>query len=202
MPCVFANHAKKRVEGTELVVKSVPQSLDKKEDTGNVRIIDMPRDGSCFFCALSYFLHGNVKYHQEIRELIVGFILANWAKFSPFLPQTGERSFANVQDYRKQASKSSYYATPVEIQAACEHFNIRIKVLRSDSEQTFGSSNDRCMSLRHTGPFDDGHFGLILSTQNEISTPKSVEQKSKVDSKLRQENFVNSRNSLVMVETQ
>jgi len=114
---------KKRVKGTDLVVKSVPQSLDKKEDTGNVRIIDMPRDGSCFFCALSYFLHGNVKYHQEIRELIVGVILANWAKYSPFLPfyfLTGERSYANMQDYRKQARKSSYNATPVEIQAACE----------------------------------------------------------------------------------
>ena len=58
------------------------------------------------------------------------------------------------------------------------------------------------MSLRHTGPFDDGYFGLILSTQNEISTPKSVEQERKVDSKLRQENLVNSRNSLVMVEIQ
>jgi len=80
--------------------------------------------------------------------------------------QKNGKDMACREDYLSQTAKQSFYATPTEIQAACELFNVQIRVIRTDLETIFGSAHHHCIMLRHSGPFDDGHFHLLVPPQD------------------------------------
>lgn len=44
-------------------------------------VIDMPKDGTCLFHSISHIVISTNLLHQEVRETIADYIIANWEHY-------------------------------------------------------------------------------------------------------------------------
>jgi hypothetical protein len=49
-------------------------------ETKRMRIVEMPKDGNCFFSCFSKFRFGSTEYHKEVRTEMVNEILDSWER--------------------------------------------------------------------------------------------------------------------------
>lgn len=46
-----------------------------------LQVLDAPKDGSCLFHCMSYFVYGTMALTQEVRHEIVSAIVADWDQY-------------------------------------------------------------------------------------------------------------------------
>ncbi|GFH16550.1 OTU domain-containing protein, partial [Haematococcus lacustris] len=82
-------------------------------------------DGACQFRSLSDQLYGDADHHAFVRQQVVQHLRAHAAQYSPFVPDSGYDSYC--ADMGKQGTWGDH----VTLQAAADHFGLRINVLSS-----------------------------------------------------------------------
>ena len=148
---------------------SINRQTVRNADT---KIIDVKRDGNCFYSALSLCAFLSTNGAQVLRKLINGEVYRRWKYFQNFIPN------ATKQFYFKIHSKEGTYATSIQIQAACNILKVGICVNINNGKQEFwplGMSRKGLpvAILQFQGPLDSGHFKAVLPEGAELVTTRS-----------------------------
>jgi hypothetical protein len=101
-------------------------------------------DGNCLFRAISYFVHGTVEEHANVREAVVQYIVDNWSDFEETLEPFAEDA-ATYREKMLHIPKDGThpeYGDHAEIIAAERLFGRRILVwTQANSSSAFVPSH-------------------------------------------------------------
>ncbi|KAG6542769.1 hypothetical protein Mapa_015846 [Marchantia paleacea] len=87
-------------------------------------------DGNCQFRALSDQLYRTPEHHKFVRKTIVNQLKAQPDVYSGYVPM-------NYHDYLKKMAKSGEWGDHVTLQAAADHFGVRICLVTSFKDTAF-----------------------------------------------------------------
>ncbi|XP_024381135.1 OVARIAN TUMOR DOMAIN-containing deubiquitinating enzyme 9 [Physcomitrium patens] len=87
-------------------------------------------DGNCQFRALSDQLYRNPELHKYVRKLVVKQLKANPEVYSNYVPM-------KYSDYLKKMAKNSEWGDHVTLQAASDHFGVKISLITSFRDTCF-----------------------------------------------------------------
>ncbi|GBO20229.1 hypothetical protein AVEN_67509-1 [Araneus ventricosus] len=115
---------------------------------------------------MAFFLLETPEKHSVVRKTAVMFVYENWNNFKDFLMEESREA------YRRNMSMSQTYGTEVEILACAEKFSCSFTIFYKDHPDlkptVIGNSPPECYIL-YTGPWDDGHFDVLLPMSMESS---------------------------------
>ncbi|KRX01602.1 Chromo domain protein [Pseudocohnilembus persalinus] len=119
------------------IQKEFIQILKKKEkefksDLKNIdfEIYEVEGDGNCLFRAISHQIYGTEKYHQEIRNICLDYIMINKNYFKDFIIG-GVRNF---EDYIQWKRSDKVWGDNLEIQALREIYERPIQIYAYSNE--------------------------------------------------------------------
>ena len=96
-------------------------------NSNEVRLIDVNKDGNCFYRVISYFLFANENYYNLIRLTLYDFIMNNSKSIinhNPYIDYFGK--IYHFNDYVQFIKEDSFYARDLEIAQANKCFKINI----------------------------------------------------------------------------
>ncbi len=119
----------------------------------------MPKDGSCFYHALTFSLFGTLDASLLLRKIIATYIKTNWNTYKDFLPGVDRESYFVLH------SSTSEMASAPQIQAAADVLGLFIRIKSPTDEWNFAPQNEASpvrIVMRFTGPIDSGHFDALI----------------------------------------
>ena len=144
---------------------------EEKLNLNQIKIIEIEKDGNCFYRCLSFFLLKSQEYYQNIKDLIIEWIEAHYDNYLEFFGDddanniTREEIAQNEFDYIK--SKDSW-GSHYTISIACLILNIDIAVYTYEGNNIYKPYNlfkidneekELCILNYH----NNYHFELIYS---------------------------------------
>lgn len=87
-------------------------------------------DGNCQFRALSDQLYRTPEHHKYVRKVVVKQLKANPEVYSNYVPM-------KYSEYMKNMAKNSEWGDHVTLQAASDHFGVRISLITSFKDTCF-----------------------------------------------------------------
>ncbi|KAK3911527.1 Retrovirus-related Pol polyprotein from transposon 412, partial [Frankliniella fusca] len=125
----------------------------------NFELVEMPKDGSCFYHALSFGLYGTTKWADLLRQNIADHIKFNWDNYKNFIFDSDKSR------YYKLHARSEEMATGVQMQAAADALQIAIRIKKGtemiDLKNSSGRTN-KVVWMLFRGPIDSGHFDALI----------------------------------------
>ena len=97
-------------------------------------IIDVPRDGNCFFSTLSLGLTSSLESAHSLRQIITSEILQAWNQYKELISIYQDFSWTK-EKYRLKMKEGGDWATQLEIQVAANLFKKKI-VVHAKTEKT------------------------------------------------------------------
>lgn len=141
-----------------------PSFKNDSVEISNFQVITTPKDGDCFYTALSYGLFGAPNGTHAVRECIARQVWRTWFKVRDFVGDFSRNAYYDIH------RKKSEYATEVQIQAAAEVFDVQIFVSTDSVLHTYRSAystnpNPIVLNLRFSGTLDSGHYDFLAPSE-------------------------------------
>ena len=164
---------------------------EEKLNLNQIKIIEIVKDGNCFYRCLSYFLLKSEEYYQNIKNLIVEWIENNYDNYLEFFGDddsnnmTKEEIAKNEFDYIK--SKDSWGSHYI-IATACLILKIDIAVYTYEGNNIYKPYNlfkidDEEKELCILNYHNNYHFDLIYSIHELVSENTLYNSFSKIKQK-------------------
>nr|ANS70992.1 viral protein 80 kDa [Lymantria dispar multiple nucleopolyhedrovirus] len=90
------------------------------------RLVHMLPDGSCFFRAISYVVHGTQERHAHVRREVCEYIVDNWQDYEHYTfkkTDSYEGVYPTKEEYFEQMNKCSTFGSLTELTAAAKIYN-------------------------------------------------------------------------------
>lgn len=127
-----------------------------------MNIIKINGDGSCLFRAISLLLTDTQFNHGLIREIIVLYIIKNWADFSILTHDNNGDNYNSKIHYYFEMIKSTTFGSLCEIIAASKLFEIDFEVYRNNKLYFKCNNGFTIKKLNFSNNLSNGHFDVIL----------------------------------------
>ncbi|CAG9760953.1 unnamed protein product [Ceutorhynchus assimilis] len=88
---------------------------------------DIVGDGSCLFRAVSMYLYGHQKCHEQLKKIALGYIKENWSVLQDHALIENDR-MRDIEIYYENMKKTSVYGTSLEILALSETLSINFHI--------------------------------------------------------------------------
>eukprot|EP00850_Spirogloea_muscicola_P001619 SM000006S19384 [mRNA] locus=s6:393609:395719:- [translate_table: standard] len=102
----------------------------------------IPGDGNCQFRALSDQLYGSPEHHKFVRKAIVTEMKNHPERYSEHVP-------GKFSDYVKKMGKSGEWGDHVTLQAAADHWGVKVSLVTSFKDQCFVEISPRLAQSDH-----------------------------------------------------
>ncbi|KAM0948505.1 putative ubiquitinyl hydrolase 1 [Dioscorea sansibarensis] len=122
------SHAAVKKQGKEV---NLPQFRPQLDALG-VKIVQITKDGNCFFRALADQLEGNEEQHAKYRHMVVQYILNHREEFEPFIADN-----VPFDKYCHSMEKHGTWAGHMELQAASLVTGVNICIHRAMSPRWY-----------------------------------------------------------------
>jgi len=99
----------------------------------NLRMVDMPGDGNCFYYAVAHQIYGDINRQNEVRAAAVDYVANHPDEFSEFLD--GKK----IDQYVDLLSEDRNWAENLAIQATANAFGVTIEIINSNQDRYGGS---------------------------------------------------------------
>ncbi|XP_034235142.1 uncharacterized protein LOC117641709 [Thrips palmi] len=136
----------------------------------NFDLHSMPKDGDCFYSAVSFALFRSLNGSFALRQIVQNYIFQYWKFFSKFT------TLSKFQ-FLSQHVKPGVFATSIQVQAASSCLGIPIFVHTPSGILTFNpfklapySGGPSEIHLKFTPPYDSGHFDCLLPSNVSTSS--------------------------------
>ena len=93
-------------------------------------LINIDKDGNCFYKCVSFFLYGTMAYHREVRNTISNVCKAYIEVLSDFQAEVEIRKdkYIPTRDYIYMISDEGNWATNIDISVTAYIYNINIAI--------------------------------------------------------------------------
>ena len=126
-------------------------------------LINIDKDGNCFYKCVSFFLYGTMAYHREVRNTISNVCKANIEVLSDFQAEVEIRKdkYIPTRDYIYMISDEGNWATNIDISVTAYIYNINIAIY-------FNDEKDEELRYAHIFSYEDNDYkNPLLLLQNE-----------------------------------
>lgn len=136
-------------------VTSTHESINFNKYNG----VSVPRDGNCFYSALSYGLYESCNGAKALRSSVSRYVRDNLARFKAFLPGH------TAEGYYAYHSRNGTFATQIEVFAASLALEVEIVLHLPYKTMTFAGPHAPTWGPVHMlfePPMERGHFECLL----------------------------------------
>ena len=121
------------------------------------KLINIDKDGNCFYKCVSYFLYGTIAYHREVRNTISNVCKANLEELSDFQEDVEIRKdkYILARVYIDMISDEGNWATNIDISITAYIYNINIAIYLKNAD-------DEDLRYAHIFSYEDNNYSINL----------------------------------------